>query len=167
MKVHLTYFKWTGKYYDEAEYEVPDNTSLLDIWDEVEKWQSNGTLPGLVCSPNGYKEFYILVDVPGHPHNVLHLIIARSRESLEFMEMIHYQEREDGEFSAEKELRDEIASLKVRVSEYEEKIAMYKERKEEFMERAWEMAWTLKESIFDKFIVMAKDIMGNEDGCDD
>ena len=71
MKVILQYFKPSGKWYSEGEYES-SQTDLWMIWAEVEEFQVRGKLPGLV---NGAREFIISVDVPEHPHRHPHLII--------------------------------------------------------------------------------------------
>lgn len=62
--VKLTYFKKTGKYYDDATFEIPAHIGLLAIWEMVEEMRADGKLPGLIegCG----KEFMILIDVPGH-----------------------------------------------------------------------------------------------------
>lgn len=57
MKVKLTYFKNSGKYYSDGEY----NTSLengYEIYGEVRSFQDIGILPGL---STGKWEGYILV----------------------------------------------------------------------------------------------------------
>ena len=64
-KVELTYFKKSGKYYSEGEFVVYNDCSLIDIWNQVEALQELGSLPGLT---EGTREFIILVNVPGHPH---------------------------------------------------------------------------------------------------
>ncbi len=63
MKVQLTYFKDTGKYYAEGEYET-EKKSLYEIWDEVREMFKQGNCPGLV-GPSG---FHVLVNVAGHEH---------------------------------------------------------------------------------------------------
>lgn len=70
-KVLLTYFRASGKYYTEGEYETK-KTGLYEIWDEVENLKLLGTLPGLV---EGANEFHISIDVPDHPHRHPHLIL--------------------------------------------------------------------------------------------
>lgn len=66
LKVNLVYFKRSGKYYSNGSFEVSAKCSLLDVWDAVERMKREGRLPDLV---EGANEFFILVDVPGHPHN--------------------------------------------------------------------------------------------------
>ena len=60
----LTYFKETGKYYSEGEYDSSED-ELYKIWREVRKMQREGTLPGLTPG----SKFHVLVKVPGHPHD--------------------------------------------------------------------------------------------------
>ncbi len=60
MKVNITYFKNSGKYYDDGEYE--SSFSFGESWkiyDEVRAFQSSGILPGL---SSGKWEGYILVN---------------------------------------------------------------------------------------------------------
>ena len=65
MKVQLTYFKDTGKYYAEGEYETRQS-ALFEIWVEVKEMLRKGKRPGLV---NGQNEFYVLINVPEHRHD--------------------------------------------------------------------------------------------------
>lgn len=69
MKVLLTYFKPTGKYYSEGDYET-SKTDLWKIWNEIKEMVLKGQLPGLV---EGAREFIVSVNVPDHPHNHPHL----------------------------------------------------------------------------------------------
>lgn len=77
--VHLTYFKATGKYYSEGEVKTdrPGNDDLVpaihEIWDEIQDMQMKGQLPGL--SSGSGKDFYILVQCPGHEHDHPRLIM--------------------------------------------------------------------------------------------
>jgi hypothetical protein len=71
MKVQLTYFKDTGKYYGEGEYET-NLDSLSDIWDEVRIMIKLGRRPGLIA---GCHEFHTLINVPGHKHEHPRLIL--------------------------------------------------------------------------------------------
>lgn len=71
MKVKLIYFLFSGKYYSEGEYQT-HKTDLWKIWIEVETMRFEGNLPGLV---KGANEFIVLIDVPDHPYNHLHLIV--------------------------------------------------------------------------------------------
>lgn len=70
MKVKLTYFKQSGKYYTDGEYDT-NKEALYEIWDEVRSKQVAGELPGLIV---GCTKFTILVEVPDHPHAHPHLI---------------------------------------------------------------------------------------------
>ena len=76
MKVKLTYFKSSGKYYSDGEYEtsIPHiellhggakAPPLFQIWDEVAGMMVRGQLPDLIP---GHSNFSVLVDVPDHPH---------------------------------------------------------------------------------------------------
>lgn len=71
MKVKLTYFKESGKYYSDGEYDTKIK-NLFDIWDEVRQMLDSGIRPGL-C--DGANEFIVSVDVPDHEHNHPKLII--------------------------------------------------------------------------------------------
>ncbi len=64
MKVQLTYFKDTGKYYAEGEYETKE-ASLLEIYHEIRKMLYRGKRPGLLAGHDG---FHVLVNVAGHEH---------------------------------------------------------------------------------------------------
>lgn len=74
MIVKLTYFKSTGKYYGDGTYssELPRETPLYKFWDEFEAKLKEGERPGLIEGPN---EFFVLIEVPGHPHNHPRMII--------------------------------------------------------------------------------------------
>lgn len=85
MRVNLTYFKDTGKYYSEGKLEVPrvlptdvgglhagSITPLFEIWAVVRHLQCEQQLPGL---SEGHGNFTVLVEVPAHPHNHPHLVI--------------------------------------------------------------------------------------------
>lgn len=72
MRVNLTYFKYSGKYYSEGSYETSSD-SLLDIWEEVRKKVKEGNLPGLVRGAG--RDFYIIVDVPDVSHRHPSLIL--------------------------------------------------------------------------------------------
>lgn len=72
MKVQLTYFKDTGKYYGEGEYET-EKEHLYEIWDEVREMVKQGTRPGLI---EGCHEFCTLVNVAGHIHEHPRLIFG-------------------------------------------------------------------------------------------
>lgn len=83
MLVKLTYFKPSGKFYAEGEYEtgVPDEDCgwprdikappLWRIFNEVEALKDEKRLPGLI---EGHSNFSVLIDVPDHPHRHPHLI---------------------------------------------------------------------------------------------
>ncbi len=77
-RVKLTYFRLSGKYYSEGEYESA-KTHLFEIWREVRQFLLTRKLPGLV---EGCSEFIILVDVPEHPHEHPRLIIPKDTEEM-------------------------------------------------------------------------------------
>lgn len=74
MKVKLTYFKLSGKYYHNDEYDTSE-IDLWKIWNEVEEMLLQGRLPGLV---DGAKKFMVLVDVPEHKFNHPHIIFPKT-----------------------------------------------------------------------------------------
>lgn len=68
MKVKLTYFKESGKYYTEGEYETKLD-HFHDVINEVRGMQSRGELPGL---SKGHSQFNTLVQIAGSaPHLVI------------------------------------------------------------------------------------------------
>lgn len=69
VKVDLTYFKQSGKYYADGSYET-EKVNILDIWKEVREMIANKKLPGLM---EGHSEFIVSVDIPEHPVNHPHL----------------------------------------------------------------------------------------------
>ena len=71
--VNMTYFKKSGKFYDEAWISVPSDMELHQIWELVRRMRSEGRLEGLVEGAG--REFMILVNVPGHPHEHPHIIV--------------------------------------------------------------------------------------------
>jgi len=70
--VNLTYFRKGGKYYSEGSFEVPASMELFQVWDAVLDLRTKGRLPGLV---NGARDYQILVNVPGHPHEHPRLVM--------------------------------------------------------------------------------------------
>lgn len=64
MKVELTYFKPSGKYYSSGEYDT-DPKPLFRIFEEVADKARTRNLPGLMV---GHSEFIVLVEVPEHEH---------------------------------------------------------------------------------------------------
>lgn len=76
-KVKLTYFKDTGKYYSEGEYESRC-LQLYAIWDEVRDMLRKGKRPGLV---DGHSFPYVLIEVPDHPHAHPRLCIVKEGEA--------------------------------------------------------------------------------------
>lgn len=71
MKVKLTYFKDSGKYYSEGEYNSNEK-ELYEIHDEVRVMIKDKCLPGLM---ENHSSFIVLVNVPGHEHE--HPILLR------------------------------------------------------------------------------------------
>jgi len=71
MKVKLTYFKDSGKYYCNGSYDT-SKKALWEIFREVEELQKSKHLPGVVT---GTFFKYVLIDVPEHPHRHPHLCI--------------------------------------------------------------------------------------------
>jgi hypothetical protein len=64
-KVHLTYFKGHGKYYSDGEY-TSHKEQLFEITDEAQDMARTGKVPGMV---DVYKPKFMLINVPGHPHD--------------------------------------------------------------------------------------------------
>lgn len=71
MKVKLTYFRESGKFYSEGEYETTQN-HLWMIWKEVKSMQVRRTLPDLI---EGHGYYIVLIDVPDHTYNHPHLVV--------------------------------------------------------------------------------------------
>jgi hypothetical protein len=70
-KVKLDYFKRSGKWYSDGEYET-EKSELFEIWEEVGEMAEKKRLPGLM---EGHSDFVVLVSVPDHPHDHPHLVI--------------------------------------------------------------------------------------------
>lgn len=70
MKVLLTYFKPSGTYYSDGEYES-EQRFPWDVHREVRDMRQRGKLPGLT---DGSREWHISVDCPEYKHNIPHLI---------------------------------------------------------------------------------------------
>jgi hypothetical protein len=73
MKVLLTIFKPSGKYYTTGEYETTKQ-NLFEIWEEIQQMVRDGKLPGLRDGSHwtkdaGKEDWMVSVDVPSHPHN--------------------------------------------------------------------------------------------------
>lgn len=71
MKVKLTYFKRTGKFYSEGEYET-ECEHMYQIFREVRQLWEARRLPGL-CE--NHSDFIVLIGVPDHEHDYPHLIV--------------------------------------------------------------------------------------------
>lgn len=69
MRVKLTYFKSSGKFYADGEYnyDYPNQEvgPLFKIWDDVKEKRECHQLPGLLV---GHSDYIILIDVPDHPN---------------------------------------------------------------------------------------------------
>lgn len=84
-KVVLTYFKPTGKYYSEGEYET-EKQYMYEVYDEVRQKADNKTLPG-ICG----NDWIILVSVDeNHPNSYPCLIMPDKYRKL----IIEEQEKE-------------------------------------------------------------------------
>jgi hypothetical protein len=62
-KIKLSYFKASGKYYTDGEYET-EHEHMWEVFDEIKQMQAEGRLPGLVP---GCRAFTIFVDASAHP----------------------------------------------------------------------------------------------------
>lgn len=69
MKVKLTYFKESGKYYSDGNYET-NKIHLFEIFKEVKQKLDDRCLPGLI---KNHSYFIVLIDVPEHQNNHPHL----------------------------------------------------------------------------------------------
>ncbi len=74
MKVKISYFKKTGKWYSDAEYDSLEHRALYSVWDELLALMQEGRPPGLIERLGQPCEFIALVDVPDHPHNHPHIV---------------------------------------------------------------------------------------------
>ncbi len=72
MRVELTYFKSSGKYYGEGSFEIKDDLALYEIWGAVAAMKEHPELSGR------WNEM-ILVNVPGHPHEHPHIIMGKNK----------------------------------------------------------------------------------------
>jgi hypothetical protein len=72
VKVILTYFRESGKYYSEGIY-MEDYLPLYKIWEKIENMKKH---PGLSMKWRGF----ISVDVPDHINNHPHLIIMKENK---------------------------------------------------------------------------------------
>ncbi len=75
-RVNLNYFRPDrGKYYSEGHYQT-ELSDTWKIWNEVQDMLDTGNLPGLVKGHSS-ESFIVLIDIPGHPHNVPQIIIPK------------------------------------------------------------------------------------------
>jgi hypothetical protein len=72
-KVQLHYFRQTGKFLTTAETTSACD-KIAEIWAEVDNMRRLGRLPGLRLGAG--RDLFVLVDVPTHPQQVLHLVMA-------------------------------------------------------------------------------------------
>lgn len=70
-KVKLTYYKSSGKFYSEGEYES-SKEYLFEIWHEVRTMLEEENLPGLI---KGHSQYIVQVEVPGHLYEHPHIVI--------------------------------------------------------------------------------------------
>jgi hypothetical protein len=84
MIVKLTYFRPSGKYYDESQYETSEKSDLAGtnppiyrIFIEVARLRSERRLPGL---REGHGDYAVAIDVPDHPHRHPHLLQCPEHE---------------------------------------------------------------------------------------
>ena len=78
MKVKLIYFKASGKYYSEGEYET-QHKHMWKIFAEVRQMHRDGKLPGLTAGGE-FGWYHALIEVPDHEHNHPQLILSLARE---------------------------------------------------------------------------------------
>jgi len=86
MKVELTYFKKSGKYYTTGEYET-DKDYLHEIFIEVRQMMCDGDCPGL----NGAGEFTVLIDVPEHVYNHPALVMWPYQKPVKYVKLMSYE----------------------------------------------------------------------------
>jgi len=61
--IKVTYFKQSGKFYAEGEYET-SLSYMFEVFREFEEMLKKGIRPGLV---NGHSNFIAVLDCEGHP----------------------------------------------------------------------------------------------------
>jgi len=71
IKVKLTYFQQSGKWYAESEIDM-EIDYLYVMWDRLEQMFKKGKRPGLVDGNSG---FHVLVEIPNHPSEIPHLML--------------------------------------------------------------------------------------------
>ena len=64
--VNFMYFKPSGKYYSEGEWQVPGDKPMHEIFIEARKKLDDGDTPGL--KPGGTR-FHCVISAPGHIHD--------------------------------------------------------------------------------------------------
>ena len=78
MKVKITYYKATGKWYSDEEFEskLPEGSSLHHYWEELEQMFAHHKRPGLL---DGENEFFVVIEVPGHEHAHPRMILPKGK----------------------------------------------------------------------------------------
>lgn len=74
MRVELTYYKQSGKFYAKGVY-ATDQDNMIDIWEELDKMFKRGIRPGLTNSK--FNSFHVLVAVPEYDGDPTKLIINK------------------------------------------------------------------------------------------
>ncbi len=72
MRVRITYYKHSGKWYSEGFYETKKEF-IYEIYDEVRLMLLSGKRPGLV---DGFDHFHVVVDCPDSETNVPQLMLG-------------------------------------------------------------------------------------------
>jgi len=78
MKVKITYYKSTGKWYSDEEFEskLPEGSALHHYWEELEQMFGRNERPGLI---DGENEFIVVIEVPGHEHAHPRMILPKGK----------------------------------------------------------------------------------------
>ena len=76
--VKLQYFKQSGKYYSDGEFEVDESKEMFHIFEIVRNLSERGRLPGLI---EGHSSFHVLVRAPGHRNDYPALILGDVNET--------------------------------------------------------------------------------------
>lgn len=76
MKIKITYFKPSGKYYSEGEYET-NKIHHFEIIDEIHSMFNSGECPGLTNNSVNMNKFYALIEPQNENLSVPHLIIPK------------------------------------------------------------------------------------------
>jgi len=76
MKVKITYYKYTGKFYTEEEIDMEDGLEINEVWNRVKKMMEDGKWPGLTEGNNHY--FFTTIDAPDAENSHPRMIVPRS-----------------------------------------------------------------------------------------